>query len=308
MNVTVRQLQAFVTVAQLSGFSAAALRLHLTQSALSMLVRSLEEEIGVKLLERTTRSVKLTDAGRDFLPEAEKMLTDLHKAVAVTRLHADLGRSRLVIAVSTTFASTLLPELLETYQRQNPDVFVLLRDDATRVQIRQLVLDGDADVGIGPLERSERAGLVVDVLMTDELMLACPAGHELAEHERVTWRDLADARLIGFARDTSLQQLIEQSLADTEIRLRPKYEVVSIATATALVAQGLGVAILPSYAQRIGASAEIQYRPLVNPIVTRDLCLLRLRDRAIAPAAQNFVDIVLNAAPFSAETRLSKNA
>jgi LysR family carnitine catabolism transcriptional activator len=293
MNVTVRQLRAFVAVAQLSGFSAAATRLHLTQSALSMLVRTLEDELGLALFERTTRSVKLTDAGRDFLPQAEKMLTDLHNAVASTRLHAERARGRIVLAVSPTFASTLLPALLEQYRVENPEVLVVLRDDATPRQIRRLVQEGEADIGIGPLERGERGWFVIDVLMDDELMLACPAGHPLAQRERATWADLAGVTLIGFARDNALHLLVEQSSAATGVRLRPRYEVASIATAAALVAQGLGVSILPSYARQLQLGHKIRYLPLVNPVVKRDLCLLRLRDRAMPPAAQRFIDIVL---------------
>lgn len=293
MNVTVRQLRAFVAVAQLSGFSAAASRLHLTQSALSTLVRTLEDEIGVSLFERTTRSVKLTDAGRDFLPQAEKMLTDLHNAVAGTRLHAERARGRIVIAVSPTFAWTLLPGLLARYREDNPDVLVVLRDEATPRQIRRLVQEGEADIGIGPLERGERGWFVIDVLMDDELMLACPAGDPLAQRERVTWADLREVPLVGFARDNALQMLLEQSFAATGVRLSPRYEVASIATAAALVAEGLGVAILPSYAQQLGLGGRIRYRPLVDPVVKRDLCLLRLRDRAMPPAAQRFIDVVL---------------
>src|SRR5258707_14107172 len=128
MNVTIRQLRAFVAGAQLGGFSAAAVRLHLTQSALSMLVRALEQEVGVVLFERTTRSVKLTDAGRDFLPLAEKMLVDLHNAVATTRSRAEWARGRIVVAVTPTFASTLLPGLLIRYRAEHPDVLAVLRD------------------------------------------------------------------------------------------------------------------------------------------------------------------------------------
>jgi DNA-binding transcriptional LysR family regulator len=293
MNVTVRQLRAFVAVAQLSGFSAAATRLHLTQSALSMLVRTLEDEIGVALFERTTRSVKLTDAGRDFLPQAEKMLTDLHNAVAGTRLHAERARGRLVVAVSPTFASTQLPALLAQYREAHPEVLLVLRDDASPRQIRRLVQEGEADIGIGPLERGERGWFVIDVLMDDELTLACPAAHPLAAHEKVAWSELADTPLIGFARDNALQQLVEQALAATGVRLRPRYEVASIATAAALVAQGLGVSVLPSYAQQLRLEERIRFRPLVDPVVKRDLCLLRLRDRAMPPAAQRFIDVVL---------------
>ena len=293
MNVTVRQLRAFVAVAQLGSFSAAAVRLHLTQPALSMLVRALEEEVGVALFERTTRSVKLTDSGRDFLPLADKMLVDLHKAVAATRARAERARGRIVIAVTPTFASTLLPGVLTRYRAEHPDVLVVLRDDASPSEIRRLVQDGEADIGIGPLERGQRGLFVVDVLMDDELMLACPEGHRLARHKSVPWCDLADVPMIAFASDNALQNLVETSMSAAGVRLRAQYEVASISTAAALVDAGLGVSVLPSYARQLRRRERIQYRPLIDPVVKRDLCLMRLRDRAMPAAAQAFINIML---------------
>lgn len=293
MNVTVRQLRAFVAVAQLGGFSAAAVRLHLTQSALSMLVRALEEELGVSLFQRTTRSVKLTDSGRDFLPLADKMLVDLHKAVAITRSRAEQARGRIVIAVTPMFASTVLPAVLTRYRTDHPDVLVVLRDDAAPSEIRRLVQDGQVDIGIGPLERAQRGLFVVDVLMDDELMLACPEGHRLARHDSVPWRELVDVPMIGFASDNALQALVDSSMAAAGVRLRAQYEVASISTAAALVDAGLGVSVLPSYARQLRRRERIQYRPLVDPVVKRDLCLMRLRDRAMPGPAQAFIDVML---------------
>lgn len=293
MNVTLRQLRAFIAVAQLGGFSAAAVRMHLTQSALSMLVRALEQEIGVVLFERTTRSVKLTDSGRDFLPLAVKMLVDLHNAVATTRSGAERASGRIVIAVSPTFASTLLPALLISYRDEHPDVLVVMRDDAAPNQIRRLVQDGEADIGIGPLERGQRGQFVVDVLMNDELVLACPEGHRLARHKSVPWCDLANVPMIGFASDNALQALVESAMAASGVRLRTQYEVASISTAAALVDAGLGVSVLPSYARQLRRRERIQYRPLIDPVVKRDLCLLRLRDRAMPVAAQAFINLTL---------------
>jgi LysR family transcriptional regulator, carnitine catabolism transcriptional activator len=293
MNITLRQLRAFVAVAQLGGFSAAAGRLHLTQPALSMLIRSLEQELGVALFERTTRTVHLTDSGRVFLPEAEKMLTDLHSAVATTRHLAELGRGRIVAAVAPTFAATLLPTILRRFRALSPGAQVLVRDEPSPARLRQMVLDGEADLGIGPFEREQRALLVVDVLMTDALVLACPAGHRLLRRAKVRWADLQEHPVIGFAAGNSLHALAESAMTAARVRLRNEYEVTSIASAIGMVGAGLGVSVLPSYAKRVRPAQRIGYRPLVEPVVTRDLCLFRLRDRAMPPAAQAFIAAAL---------------
>lgn len=293
MNLTLRQLRAFVAVAQLGGFSAAGKRLHLTQSALSMLVRALEDEIGSTLFERTTRIVKLTDAGRDFLPLAEKLLVDLHEAVAGTRQRAERARGRIVVAVTPTFASTLLPDVLARYRAEHPEVLVVMRDDAGPSHIRRLVQDGEADLGIAPLDRAQRELLVVDVLMDDELVLACPPGHALAARASVAWRELADEPLIGFPRDNALQMLVDDAASAAGLRLRSQYEVSSISTAVALVDCGLGLSVLPSYTQTLRRPDRIGYVRLAEPTVTRELCLLRHRDRSMSPAAQAFAAALL---------------
>jgi len=293
MNLTLRQLRAFVAVAQMGGFSAAAQRLHLTQSALSMLVRALEEEMGVALFERTTRVVKLTDAGRDFFPVAERLLLDVHKAVAGTRARAERARGRLTIAVTPTFASTMLPAVLKQYREQHPEVLVVVRDDAGPERIRQLVQEGDVDLGVAPVDRSQREMLVVEVLLEDELVLACPSGHRLARKREVAWRELAEVPFVGFQRGNALQLLIDDAAIATGLRLRTQYEVSSVSAAIALIGAGLGVAVLPSYTKAFRRPENIQYRPLVEPTVRRELCLLHHRDRAMSPAAQAFATEML---------------
>ncbi|MEI2418139.1 LysR family transcriptional regulator [Orrella sp. JC864] len=288
MNLTLRHLRAFVAVAQLGGFSAAAARLHLTQSALSMLVRALEEDLGVTLFERTTRKVMLTDAGRGFLPQAEAILVDLHNAVAETRAWAARARGRIVVATTPTFAATLLPRALERFQVEHPDVLVVVRDDLGPAGIQRLVQEGAAELGIAPVDRSRAELLVIEVLMDDELVLAVPVAHSLARLRQASWKALAGAPLIAFGRDNALQALVDGASAAAGVQLAPRYEVSSISTAVSMVEAGLGVAVLPSYARTLRRSRRIQYRPLVAPAVQRELCLLAHRDRAMPPAAQAF--------------------
>ncbi|MDO8278435.1 MAG: LysR substrate-binding domain-containing protein [Burkholderiaceae bacterium] len=296
MNVTIRQLRAFVSVAQLGGFTNASVRLHLTQSALSMLVRSLEKELGLALFERTTRSIRLTAEGCSFLPLAERMLVDLHNAVADTRARSEKSRGRLAIAVTSTFAATLLPPALRRYHAQHPEVQVTLIDDLSGANIRRLIQDGEADLGICPLERGAWGLFIVDVLMDDALILACPAKHRFVKRKKVDWQDLQDEPMINFPRGNAVQVLVDSTAVALGLRLPTSYEVTSILTALALAANGLGVAVLPSYARALRNDGAVRYLPLGKPVVKRDLCLLRLRDRAMSPAAQSLVRILLEPA------------
>jgi LysR family transcriptional regulator, carnitine catabolism transcriptional activator len=292
MNITLRQLRAFVAVAQMGGFSAAAQRLHLTQSALSMLVRALENDMGVALFERTTRKVKLTDAGREFFPSAEQLLVGLHEAVSHTRAHAQHGSGRLTMAVTPVFATTVLPAVLAQYRHAHPDVQIVMRDDAAPARIQRLVQDGEVDLGVGPIDRSHLELLAVETLMEDQLVLACPIGHRLARAKQVTWRELPNHPLIGFGRDNALQMLVNSSADAAGITLRVSCEVSSIATAVALVEAGLGIAVLPSYTRSTGRPHKLHFRLLVEPAVTRALSLMSLRDRVMPPVAQAFMEML----------------
>lgn len=292
MNVSLRQLRAFVAVAQTGGFSAAAQRLHLTQSALSMLVRALETEIGSALFERTTRSVKLTDAGREFFPLAERLLVDLHDALAQTRSHAQLARGRLVLAVTPVFATTVLPAVLAQYRQAHPHVYVAVRDDAGTARIQQLVQDGAVDLGIAPVDRTHPELLVAETLTDDDLVLACPIGHPLGRQAQVSWRDLAQHDMIGFTRDNAIQMLVQDAAAANGITLVTRYEVGSISTAAALVEAGLGISILPPYTRTSGRPKRLQFRPLIEPAIRRALCLMTLRDHVMSPAARMFCDML----------------
>lgn len=292
MNITLRHLRAFVAVAQMGGFSPAANRLHLSQPALSMLVRGLEEDLGLLLFERTTRSVKLTDAGRGFFPLAERLLADLHHAVAETRTRAERASGRLVIAATPMFASTLLPNMLKQFHTAHPDVQIVMRDDASPASIQRLVQDGEADLGITPIDRTHLELLVIEVMMDDELVLACPVGHALARHKQIKWHELSQFPLIGFARDNALQMLVNGASDTAGIKLHMHYEVSSIATAVALVDAGLGISVLPSYTRTVRRFNRIQFQRLVEPVIQRELCLLRFRDRVMSPAAQAFADVL----------------
>ena len=209
MNVTLRQLKAFVAVAQLGGFTPAAQRLHLTQSALSVLVRELERELGIRLFDRTTRSVHLTDAGRELHGSAEKMLLDLEHAVANSRGLAEVKRGRVAVAATPLMSSIMLPRIIAGYMAAHPGVSVVLKD-AVAGQIPRKVHDGEADFGIGTFLTPE-AGFVTEPLMVDTLVLACPKNHPLAAKPRVRWRDLAGYPFVALTRDNAVGELIRDS-------------------------------------------------------------------------------------------------
>ena len=285
MSVTLKQIRAFVAVAQAGSFTTAASQLHLTQSAVSVLISELEAEFGLRLFDRTTRLVQLADAGRDFYPVAEKILADLHNALLSSKELVAKKRGRVSVAATPLMASILLPKVIGEYTALYPDIRVTLQDSLAGL-IQQKVRDGTADFGIGTFERAGRE-LIAEPFMADTLVLACPAGHPLAGKASVTWRALAGHPFISLTRDNSVGQLIRKCLADAGVEVHSAYEVSYLSTVVGMVDAGLGVAVLPSYAGPITRLYDIQIRKLVKPAIRREMSFITRQGKALSPAAES---------------------
>ena len=188
MNITLRQIQAFRTVAEFGSFTRAAERLNLAQPALSLSIRDLERELSLKLFDRTTRRVELTGAGREFLQSADKLLADLDRAVRNAQDLSERKRGRIVVAAPPLLAAMIVPAAIAEYNKAFPGIDVGLVD-ARNDQILEKLRSGEADCAIGTFD--ERAdGIRREVLAQDALALFCAPSSALAKHKRVRWRDL----------------------------------------------------------------------------------------------------------------------
>ena len=149
MNVTLRQLSAFVAVAETGSFTLAAERLFVTQSALSGLIKELESSLGLRLFDRSTRRLRLSDTGLELYPQVEKILHDLDGVVSEVGNLKALRRGKVRVAVPQLLACTLLPELMAGFRAQHPGVQLRLVDCAVE-SVMARVFSGEVDIGIGP--------------------------------------------------------------------------------------------------------------------------------------------------------------
>ena len=286
MNVSLRQLQAFVAVAQHGQFALAANRLHVTPSALSMLIRQLEEQTGARLFDRHTRLVRLTEIGAEFLPVARKVLADLDSALSQSRELTALRRGRVSLATSTVLAATVMPEAIRRFGARWPGITVVLRD-VVEQDIKRLLRAGDVDIGVGTALHAD-ADVDEETLLSDRLVALLPHDHALASRREISWRELAAQPLIALAQGSPLRALADQALAAADAAAQPAYEVGFSSTVISMVAAGLGVAALPVNARQLTPKVRIAVRPLVRPVVPRRVCLFKPRDRGLSPAAEAF--------------------
>jgi DNA-binding transcriptional LysR family regulator len=291
VNITLRQIEAFLAVAELGGFTRAAERIHLTQSAVTSLIRELEGQLSVRLLDRTSRRVRLTDAGREFFPLAEKALSELETAVQNTQELLAKKRGRLILAATPLIASTLLPRVIFEFHKSYPSVAIVLRDilpDEVLTRVRT----GEADFGIGPFSRIDN-DLVSTTLITDSLVLVCPAGHVLAKRRHVRWQDLAGHPMISLDRHSNLDDFIAPVLQSAGYLDPPAYHVTFVQTALSLVEAGLGVSVLPSYVVFTKRLFKLQIRKIVEPTIYNQYSVVTKRGRSLSPAAESFTDLFL---------------
>ncbi len=287
-NISLRQLRAFVTVAEVGSFTTAAAAINLTQSAVSLLIRGLETDLGLKLLDRTTRSVQLTDSGREFLGPARQLLVDLQAAVLTSRELAEKKRGRVRIAASPIFSSQFLPGIIARYRSRYPQIDIVVKD-VPAGRVRQLVLDGEVDLGVGTTLGLEPP-FAWETIVADEVVPIFRPDHPLARKKTVAWAQLAKFPCIMIGQDVGTRQIINARLGELGIVIEPAFEVESALTIVGMVTAGLGVGITtglvrllaPIYNFRIG---RLQGEPLKQPIA-----LFWHGKRSLSPAVTSFRD------------------
>jgi DNA-binding transcriptional LysR family regulator len=286
-NPTLRQLRAFAAVYQLRKLSAAAETLSVTQSAISVLIRQMEEGLGARLFDRTTRSLQPTQAAREAIVIAERILRDVDSLGAGVRDLTGLRRGRVGIAITPTLAEILLPRVIRRFAAAHPDIQVVI-DDCAPDQFVSRVIGEHVDFGIGT---PERAGADVDTqtLMRDHLALVCGKDHPLARRKTVKWADLGEHPLITVRPGYGIRPLIDATAANAGVTLDVVNQVSFLSTALWMTDSGMGASIMPSAFAAHAGYAHLVVKPLSAPRVSRDISVVTRRGRSLSPACEGFI-------------------
>ncbi|HEX2519435.1 MAG TPA: LysR substrate-binding domain-containing protein [Castellaniella sp.] len=287
MDVTLRQLRAFTAVARTGSFTRAAESLHITQSALSGLIKELESQVGVRLVDRNTRRIHLSEAGREFHSVATRLLRDLDGALEDIDKLKRLRRGVVRIAAPQLMASTLMPDAIAGFQRAHPDIRIRLVDCAVEDAIAQ-ALRGEVDISIGPY-REGLTELDADPLFDLPFMAVFPAGHPLEAEERITWADLVRHPLIALQGQFTEQLVMDLHGTVAMMAMRPRHEVAFMSTALSMVSAGLGVTMCLTYASTLVNLYGLRMRPLHDPEIRRQFFVYSHQHASLSPAAEAFV-------------------
>ncbi len=288
----IAQVEGFLEIARQRNLSRAAAALHVTQPALTARIRLLEEELGTPLFERSSRGMQLTDAGRAFLPHAERAIRALDAGRDLVAEHAQGTTGQLTIGTAPAVGAYVLPGILARFVRRFSGVRLVVRTGHSE-EIADHVARDELDIGL--IRELVRPGLTVRLLYEDELILVVPAQHPLARVDATGVERLADSTLILFDRTSSYYDLTNAIFRAAGVAPRSVIELDNIEAAKHMVRQGLGVALLPHTAIA-GDLARGDLRAVdlvgVGPTRRRIVAVHRGGAGSRSPALQGFLDVL----------------
>ena len=290
MNVSIKQLQSFVAVARSQSFAEACTLVHLSQPALSISIKNLEEAVGGKLLARSTRSVALTPEGAEFLPVVQRLLEDWDRSLEDVHNLFALKRGKLDIAAMPTFASSLLPEILAEYHRLYADINVTVHDIIAE-SVVDMVRDGRVELGIS-FDPGDAQDLVFQPLFLDKFVAVLPPRHALLKKKKLKWTDLQTTPFIALQRPSSIRLLIDNSLLDHGIEITPVFEAHQLASIGRMVSTGLGISVVPALSSGQMEEMGAVCRPIISPVITRNVGLITRKRYPLSAATQAMVDVI----------------
>ncbi|MDQ6640638.1 MAG: LysR family transcriptional regulator [Pseudomonadota bacterium] len=292
LKPSLADLRAFVTVGELRSFAAAAKALHLSQPALSRRISHLEDLLGVRLFDRTTRSVGLTVLGGRFLGEVRGLVEDMDRSVLSLRDAAELETGDVTIGCVFSAVHHFLPPVIHAFRQRHPRVLVRIVEEGAD-EVLASVKHGEADLAVNYVGMQDPE-VEFAPLLKEPYVLACPVGHPLARRRSVPWQELAKYPLARVSHASRNRLLIDQALAELPPLPRPIIEVRHVSTLIGLVESGLALAVVPRLTLPRAPAAVVGVK-LEQPAISRTLAIVRRSGRSLSPAAAAFARLLTSA-------------
>lgn len=267
--MTIKQLRAFLAVAKTLSFIQASEQLNISQPALSIILRGLEETLGGSLFTRTTRRVRLTPEGESFFPKASQLVADWDNAQDMMRQRFTLQLGKVSLAAMPSVASNMLPAILKQFRESYPGVTITVHD-VVNEKVWEMVQEERVELGIA-FEPEALAAMCFSPLYVDRFVAIVPPDSPLAHHAQLNWRELLKYDFITLQRPSVLRVMLEQTLLKNGYRLDVAFESHQLITVGNLVACGLGVSAVPALCKEQMSGIGACVLPLVNPLVEKPI-------------------------------------
>lgn len=284
LNITLKQIRAFIAVAQSSSFAAAATQIHLSQPALSSAIKVLEESVGGRLLVRTTRTCALTPEGESFYPVALRLVKELDSAIDNLHSRFALHEGKITIAAMPSFAGNQLPVAIRCFKDAYPAVKIAL-NDVVAEEIVNMVRAGHVELGIS-FYPGENEDLLFTPLFEDRFIAVIPKAHSLSRQKRVTASQLVKFDFIALQAPSRLRALINHEFSNQGLNISPTFETHQLATIGRMVANGLGVSVVPSLCRQQMNELGAQCLPLVKPVIKQQVGIITAQRYPLSAACQ----------------------
>ena len=285
-----RQLRYLVALDEERNFTRAAQREHIAQPAMSQQIRRLEEEVGLELVDRSTRRATMTDAGLALVARARRVLAEVEAASVELEAIRGVQSGRVTLGVMHTMGPIDISLALAVFHGRHPQVELTVREYSSE-ELADLLRVDDLDLAFLSLtDRIERGGLGLQQLMSEELVVILPCDHRLADRAQLRMAELAGEEFISYREGARLRELLTSAGQHAGFEPRVKLESNESRRIRRLVERGMGVAILPrSDAEEPGA--DVAVAALVEPTLRRDITLAWREDRRHPPAVAEFLEL-----------------
>ena len=288
--MTVKQIRAFLAVAQSLSFAVACERLHLSQSALSLTIKALEQGLGGRLFSRTTRNVALTPEGESLLPLARRLIADWDNVEDQMRQRFTLQRGRVTLAAIPSFSGNVLPAIVKSFRVRHPKVNVTV-NDVINEQVLEMVRDREVELGVA--FEPAGASLTFTPLYRDRFVAVVPRDSALAGHTLIDWQTLLQQPFITLQRPSAVRVMLEEHLQARQMKLPVDFESHQLATVGRMVACGLGVSVVPALCAEQMRELGACCITLHEPVVERAIGVLTKPGHELSAAAQAMFDCLL---------------
>lgn len=282
-QINLKLIQTFLIVAEMKSFRRAAEQVKRSQSAVSMQIKQLEEQLGVALFYRTTRSVTLTSEGEKLIGSAKRAIGEMETSIRDLLEAADSRRGRVTIACSPTIAPRQLPPILTRFATDYPRINIILKELKSQ-DLYESIRRGEADFGIGPLisdgdfEFSTVVSDRVCALMSNDYLPGCKDSVSLAELARVP--------TIQYHVHTVLGRIIDEAARAHGVELNVRYQCIHAETIVAMAEAGLGAAIVIDSVARSTRSSKLRRLPITQPALVQHFAIVTLKGQVLSPAAE----------------------
>lgn len=293
MRMSIKQLRAFLAVAHTLNFAHASERLNISQPALSLTIKGLEESLGEPLLLRTTRRVTLTQEGETLLTMARQLIADWDNTEEAMRQRFTLQRGKVSVAAMPSFAANVLPPVLKAFRDRYAGINVTVHD-VINEQVIEMVSEGRVEMGIA-FEPDYSGHLHFTPLGLDRFVAIVPPDSRLATRERLCWRELLSLDFIALQRPSAVRLMLEEQLAQSGRPLEVALESHQLVTVGRLVANGLGGSAVPALCRTQMTELGAVCLELDGPVIERRVGVLRSAHHKLSTAAQALLDTLKKA-------------